>query len=88
MTSSALPMPQPGIVCCICAERIPLETSKTNECGNAVHEECYVRRTISKFRNGSPVQLAEDWLSSMLLRAELKFRAGAISVEAKKKWRA
>lgn len=81
MTSSALPMPRPGIVCCICAGLIPLETSKTNERGNAVHEECYVRQTIARF-TGSPVELAEDWLSSMLRRFQLRLRAGAVGGEA------
>jgi hypothetical protein len=84
MTSSAaLPMSRPGTVCCICAGCVSLETSKTNERGNAVHEECYVRRTISRFRTGSPVQLAEDWLSSRLARFQLRFRARAIGGDAK-----
>ena len=38
---------QRGIVCCICAEEIPLEVSKANERGEAVHEECYVHSTTS-----------------------------------------
>jgi hypothetical protein len=50
---------QRGIVCCICAEEIPLEVSKTNERGEAVHEECYVRRTTSG------VRLPENWLSEV-----------------------
>ena len=37
-------------LCCICNSPIPLETSNTDESGNPVHEECYVRKTISKFR--------------------------------------
>ena len=36
---------QRGIVCCICAGPIALETSKTDERGKAVHEECYVRKS-------------------------------------------
>jgi hypothetical protein len=48
-----------GIVCCICAEAISLEVSKTNERGEAVHEECYVRRTTSG------VRLSENWLSEV-----------------------
>jgi hypothetical protein len=40
----------PGIACGICARLIPLETTKTDETGNSVHEECYVRHTILRFR--------------------------------------
>lgn len=54
MTNSDQPMSRP-IVCCICSGRIPSETSKTNERGNAVHEDCYVRQTIS--RAGQPAEL-------------------------------
>jgi len=50
-------------VCCICAMPIRLETSKTDEHGHAVHEECYVCKMISKIQTsqrGSPRQeLAE-----------------------------
>jgi hypothetical protein len=50
---------QRGIVCCICAEEIPLEVSKANERGEAVHEECYVRSTTSGLRP------PENWLSEV-----------------------
>jgi hypothetical protein len=30
--------------CFICNEPVSLETTKTDEAGNAVHEECYVLR--------------------------------------------
>lgn len=33
--------------CSICGNRVPLETSKTDERGSAVHEECYVGRTVA-----------------------------------------
>lgn len=36
--------------CSICGWSITLELSKTDEAGKAVHECCYVRRTVSKFR--------------------------------------
>ena len=39
-----------SVLCSICAKRINLESSKTDECGKAVHENCYVRRTIGAFR--------------------------------------
>jgi len=50
MKGSAQHAPQPGIVCCICARPLRLENSKTDESGKAVHEHCYVRQTISRFR--------------------------------------
>lgn len=33
--------------CSICGNPVPLETSKTDEQGMAVHEECYVARTVA-----------------------------------------
>jgi hypothetical protein len=59
---------QRSIFCCICAEPIPLETCKTDECGKSVHEECYVRKTISGFRSATALQLPENWFSSIILR--------------------
>ncbi len=52
-------------VCVICAGPIRLETSKTDERGRAVHEDCYVHRTISRFRvaNGNPAT-SGNWTSS------------------------
>lgn len=32
------------VICSICGRRVNLETSKTDEDGQAVHEECYVRK--------------------------------------------
>jgi len=58
---------QRGILCCICAEEIPLEISKTNERGEAVHGECYVRRTVSELR------LPENWLSEVARMARMSF---------------
>jgi acyl-CoA synthetase (AMP-forming)/AMP-acid ligase II len=69
MTGSAQYASQRGIVCCICAIPIPLETSKTNERGQAVHEECYVRKIISESRTASAVHLAENWLSSIVVKS-------------------
>jgi hypothetical protein len=31
-------------MCFVCGKTILLEIAKTNECGRAVHEECYVLR--------------------------------------------
>jgi hypothetical protein len=33
--------------CCICHDPVSLETSKADECGQAVHEECYVQQLCS-----------------------------------------
>ena len=52
MTGYARAASQQSLVCCICTIPIPLETSKTDEHGKGVHEECYVRKTISHFRRG------------------------------------
>jgi hypothetical protein len=60
MTGPTRSTSQPRIICCICAAPIPLETSRTDECGKAVHEECYVRKTISKFRTASAVHPSEN----------------------------
>lgn len=32
--------------CAICRELIELKTTKTDEFGNAVHEECYISKTL------------------------------------------
>jgi hypothetical protein len=63
-----------GIVCCICAGPIPLEASNTDERGKAVHEECYVRKTISRFSTASAVQISENWLTSIIVRFQLRLR--------------
>lgn len=62
------------IVCGICAEPVSLETSKTDECGKGVHEECYVHKTISGFRTVAALQLPEDWFSSIVVRFQRGFR--------------
>lgn len=36
------------LACSICKQPIRLETSKTDEYGKAVHEECYVLKISSK----------------------------------------
>jgi hypothetical protein len=33
----------PPIICSICRKCIKFETSKTDELGHAIHEECYVQ---------------------------------------------
>lgn len=39
---SASAFDEPHDLCCICGQRVALETSKANEYGQAVHEDCYV----------------------------------------------
>jgi len=47
---------EPTTQCCICGCSVTLELSKTDEEGKAVHEFCYVRRTLLEF--GEPVDEA------------------------------
>jgi hypothetical protein len=35
-------------ICAICSEPVNLKTAKTDENGQAVHEECYLRKLLSK----------------------------------------
>jgi hypothetical protein len=65
MTGFAQHASQQSLVCRICGTSIPLETSNTDEYGRAVHEECYVSTTISRFRIGSAGHLPENWLSAV-----------------------
>jgi hypothetical protein len=37
-----VPNPPKGLRCALCDKAVSLETSKTDENGHAVHEECYV----------------------------------------------
>jgi hypothetical protein len=68
MTGSIEFASRQSIVCSICAVPLPLETSKTDEHGTGVHEECYVRKTISRFRTNSAVQLPKNWFRSIVVR--------------------
>ena len=63
-----------AVVCFICSGFIPLETSKTDERGNAVHEDCYVHKTIARFRTATALRLPEDWLSAILLQFQLRLQ--------------
>ena len=74
MTGSVRSTSQRSITCCICAGPIPLETSHTDERGESVHEECYVRKTISRFRTASVVHLSENWFSSIVVRIQCPLR--------------
>lgn len=45
-------------VCCLCDRSVPIEHSKTDEYGRAVHEECYIARleleTATTFAGAHP----------------------------------
>jgi hypothetical protein len=47
--------PPPRIPCHICHYPVELEIAKTNEDGEAVHEECYVFETLAKKSSRQPV---------------------------------
>jgi hypothetical protein len=70
-TGSAHYASRPKLVCCICSKPVALEVSKTDERGNAVHEECYVRKTISKFKRDDSLRLSDDWLSTFSAQFQL-----------------
>lgn len=62
-----------SVVCSICSVPLPLETSKTDEDGNGVHEECYVRKTVSVSRRANVPQVPGNWFTQVVVR----LRAGA-----------
>jgi hypothetical protein len=51
---------EPTTRCSICGWSVTLELSKTDESGKAVHEPCYVRRTLSKLREQID-ELPQSW---------------------------
>ena len=54
---------EPATRCSICGRSVTLELSKADEEGKAVHECCYVHRTISEFRK--PIdELSQGWAMS------------------------
>ena len=44
---------EPDTRCFICARRVTLELSKTDELGRAVHEVCYVKETLEGLRTAT-----------------------------------
>ncbi len=67
-------------VCSICAMPVPLETCNADEHGIAVHEACYVRKTISTFRE-TRADAREDWLDSVLVWLQIRSRVSALPSE-------
>jgi hypothetical protein len=51
--------------CSICGNFVELETSNTDEQGSAVHEECYVGRTVALFAAQQAAQRAQESASSL-----------------------
>jgi hypothetical protein len=39
------------LICSICNEPIRLETSKTDENGQSVHEDCYIQRLLASLND-------------------------------------
>lgn len=78
MTGSAQYASQRVIVCCICGGPVPLETSKTDERGKAVHEECYVRKTISRFRTVRRLMARSKFDEGSILRLGPKSTLGRV----------
>ena len=73
MTGPTYYFSRQSVVCSICAIPLPLETSRTDEDGKGVHEECYVRKTISRFRTATSLQLPENWFNSIVVRFQRRF---------------
>ena len=69
---------EPKILCAICGRRVTLELSKTDEDGNAVHEDCYVRVTIASLE--MPIdeeRPLRGWASALLGWALIAFPAAS-----------
>jgi hypothetical protein len=51
-------IPSKQLICAICHRPVRLETAKTDDDGNAVHEECYAWKMISdaKAKNNPPAE--------------------------------
>lgn len=63
-----------SVVCSICSVPLPLESSRTDEQGKGVHEECYVRKTIRGSHSPNAIQLPEDWFDSILASLQRRLR--------------
>lgn len=57
---------EPIAQCSICGRSVTIELSKTDEGGKAVHESCYVRRTVADFRRQIDEQ-AKSWLPTTII---------------------
>jgi hypothetical protein len=69
-------LPENVVRCCICAGPIPIESCKTDEHGKVVHEECYVRQTLSTFGTAHISHAPGNWLSSVLVRPQFARQGG------------
>jgi hypothetical protein len=50
---------EPTTRCSICGRNVTLELSKTDDAGKAVHEWCYVLKTLSKYKTSD--ETTESW---------------------------
>ena len=64
MTGSAQYASQRVIVCCICAGPVPLETSKTDERGKAVHGDSYRGRENPDTRAGTVFRVMNGYCAN------------------------
>ncbi len=80
MTRPFEAMPRRGTLCCICGLPMPLETGNTDELGKAVHEECYVRETISRLRTPLVTEARESRLSAVFVRIQPSWISTLIEV--------
>jgi hypothetical protein len=48
-----------SLICSVCHKPIHLETSKTDERGDAVHEECYVQDLLASLHDPPSPEHAE-----------------------------
>ena len=78
MTGSAQDVSHQSLVCTVCTMPISLETSKTDENGKAVHEECYVRKTISRFRTVRRLMARSKFDEGSILRLGPKSTLGRV----------
>lgn len=54
--------------CSICGNSVCLETSNTDERGSAVHEECYVARTVALYARQQALRLARISVPALVRR--------------------
>ena len=58
--------------CSICGNFVALEASNTDEQGSAVHEECYVGRTVALFALQQAARRARESASTLFPREPIR----------------
>src|ERR1700747_1672247 len=74
MTSPLLSLP----VCSICKQLVRLETAKTDENGQPVHEDCYLQRLMASLQYPPPPHHAEQQRS---VRTQQEASSGRVGGE-------